>query len=130
METSVEFDSALFEPFLPEDSQVNPEVYGAELAFWLSRKLAERGVVTSYPEYEDWGWYLEYATDEEDEYSLCCGNCEGSKSKWRCFLDSKSKGLFRRSKSDPGNASALLEALRAVLSTEPSISNIAWSTEP
>lgn len=37
MKTSVAFDSDLFQPFLPESAQVNPKVYGAELAFWLSK---------------------------------------------------------------------------------------------
>ena len=55
----VDFHSDAFAPVLPEDSQVNPEVYGAELAFWLCTELAKRGVVTSYPEYEDWGWYID-----------------------------------------------------------------------
>jgi hypothetical protein len=51
------FVSDQFVPFLPEESQVNPEVYGAELAWWLASELARRNVFTSYPEYEDWGWY-------------------------------------------------------------------------
>ena len=46
MEASVIFDSDLFAPFLPDDAQVNPRVYGAELAFWLFRQLAARGIVT------------------------------------------------------------------------------------
>lgn len=49
-----EFRSAAFAPVLPEENQVNPSVYGAELAFWLCTELAKRNVATSYPEYEDW----------------------------------------------------------------------------
>ena len=51
-----EFRSTKFAPVLPDDSQVNPQVYGAELAFWLCTELAKRGIVTSYPNFEDWGW--------------------------------------------------------------------------
>lgn len=36
MDTGVNFYSDLFKPFLPEDSQVNPVCYGAELAWWLA----------------------------------------------------------------------------------------------
>ena len=53
----VEFKSSRFVPVLPEDCQVNPGVYGAELAFWLSQALAKAGVATSYPNNEDWGWF-------------------------------------------------------------------------
>ncbi len=50
-----EFKSSKFEPILPEESQVNPEVYGAELAYWVSTELARRGLATMYPGSEDWG---------------------------------------------------------------------------
>jgi hypothetical protein len=53
METSVDFESQMFRPYLSEEAQVNPGVFGAELAFWLSRQLAQRGVTTSYPRHED-----------------------------------------------------------------------------
>ncbi len=56
----IEFSSSEFLPYLPEESQANPGVYGYELAHWLSRALAERGVVTGYPLGEDWGWLIEY----------------------------------------------------------------------
>src|SRR5262245_29293448 len=47
--------SERFSPVLPDESQVNPGVYGAELAFWLCAELAALGVITSYPVSEDWG---------------------------------------------------------------------------
>ena len=47
MDTCVDFESRLFAPFLSEEGQVNPQVYGAELAWWLSRELAQEGVETS-----------------------------------------------------------------------------------
>jgi hypothetical protein len=33
MESTVEFDSELFSPYLPDEYQVNPHCYGAELAY-------------------------------------------------------------------------------------------------
>ena len=68
MEISVEFESDLFIPFLQEDSHVNPQVYGAELSYFLSKKLVEKGVITTYPNNEDWGWFIEYFTVTDDEY--------------------------------------------------------------
>ena len=129
MKTSVEFDSELFKPFLPEESQVNPRVYGAELAFWLSRQLAARGVVTSYPNFEDWGWFIEYITDSGDEYWLCCGNREGEDNKWLCFLNAKAKSLFGRNKAKAENAKLLLDTLKHLLDETPEITSIKWAAE-
>lgn len=97
MNTSVEFESDLFVPFLPDESQVNPGIYGAELAFWLSRKLSGHDIVTTYPASEDWGWFLEYFVDGY-EYTLCCSNIGDVPLRWRCFLRSQSLGLFSRKK--------------------------------
>ncbi|MGR8978739.1 MAG: hypothetical protein ACU84H_01430 [Gammaproteobacteria bacterium] len=129
MEISVAFNSELFKPFLPEDSQVNPQVYGAELTFWLSKQLAAKGVVTSYPNYEDWGWFIEYITDSGDEFWLCCGNREGADNQWLCYLNPKAKSLFGRNKAKVENAKPLLDALRAVLDETPEITNIIWGEE-
>lgn len=126
METSVDFESKMFAPFLPDEAQVNPNVYGAELTFWLSRRLAQGGTVTSYPQYEDWGWFIEYSTEEGDEYWMCCANRDGAQDKWRCYLEPKAKSLFGRNKSPVEGALPLMRALRNVLAQEPGISNVSW----
>jgi hypothetical protein len=126
METSVDFDSKMFSPFLPDEAQVNPEVYGAELAYWLSGQLAQRGTPTSYPQYEDWGWFIEYTTEDDYEYWLCCANKDGAQDKWRCYLQPKAKSLFGRNKAPAEGAERLMHALRSVLREEPGISNVTW----
>lgn len=126
METSVDFESSMFAPYLPEDAQVNPGVYGAELASWLSRQLAERGMPTSYPQSEDWGWFIEYRTEDEEEYWLCCANRDGARDKWRCYLEPKAKGFFGRHKAPAESARLLMLALRDLLAQEQGISNVAW----
>lgn len=82
----VELRTDRFSPFLPDDSQVNPGVYGAELAYWLARKLASRGVFTSYPQCEDWGWYLDYVTNGGAKFAIYCGNIDGAKGVWLVSL--------------------------------------------
>jgi hypothetical protein len=72
----IEFSSTQFQPYLPESCQVNPGVYGFELACWLSRALADAGFATSYPCNEDWGWYIEYV-EGEAAYLIGCG-CEAA----------------------------------------------------
>lgn len=127
MRTEVTFDSSRFRPVLPEESQVNPGRYGAELAYWLCMELAKYGVVTSYPNYEDWGWFIEFITDAGDEYWLCCSNVDGVDDRWVCFLNPKSTGLFGRKIAAVKNAEPLLTALESLLNSEPSVSNIQWA---
>ena len=130
MESKVTFDSPLFRPYLPDDAQVNPKLYGAELAFWLSRKLAERGVFTSYPIAEDWGWLIEYITKYEDEFWLCCCNRNDAPDQWQCVLEAKAKSWFGRNKPSFDRAEALLKALRPILEEQPEIDNICWGDTP
>jgi len=126
MKTSVDFHSEIFRPYLPDEAQVNPGRYGAELAFWLSRHLAERGVMTSYPQSEDWGWFIEYITDDGYEYWLCCGNQEQGKDEWQCFLQPKARSFFGRNKAPVEGAARLLTTLRELLEAERGVTNISW----
>ena len=128
METSVDFSSDLFNPFLPEDSQVNPQVYGAELAYWLSKNLAKKNIITTYPNNEDWGWFIEYFVDE-NEYMLCCSNSDEEGKEWRCFLRPQSKSLFGRNKAPIEKAAPLLNALKELLEETSGINNIRWSND-
>jgi hypothetical protein len=122
----VTFKSARFRPVLPDDSQVNPGVYGAELAWWLCLQLAQAGVFTSYPVAEDWGWLLEFITAEGGEYWLGCGNVDGVDDQWLCFLEAKGQGLLGRRKPPLEGAAPLLQALAQVLAAEPSVSDVEW----
>ncbi len=126
MDTCVDFKSELFKPFLSEEAQVNPNVYGAELAWWLARELALHGVETTYPEFEDWGWFIEYFV-EDNEYWLCCGNIDDTDNKWRVYLDCKAKGIFGRNKAPVSIAKPLLQALATVLNNTDKIADIVWS---
>ena len=125
---TVTFTSDLFKPILPDECQVNPGRYGAELAYWLSAKLFAAGVVTSYPNYEDWGWFLDYRSETGEEFRLCCGNIDGTDNEWQCYLDSLSKG-FLRGKADIASASSLVEALSKVLKNTEGVSEVEWTRE-
>jgi hypothetical protein len=119
------FKSDRFRPFLPGDRQVNPNVFGFELASWLSQSLAEHRVVTSYPSEEDWGWYLIFP-EGEAEYQVCCSGSEESPGEyeWRVFV-SPIKRLLRRRPSD-AMAEELFESILDCLKE----SGIAVSVEP
>ena len=107
------FRSDLFKPYLPEASQVNPNVLGFELAHWLSRELAARGTVTSYPNAEDWGWFLDFHEAGVD-YMICCmGSLEDRDYEWRVYV-TQPKKLFRRSFEGPAGA-RMLQLIRMTL---------------
>jgi hypothetical protein len=122
----VRFRSERFRPVLPEERQVNPEVYGAELAFWLGAALAKEGVVTSYPNSEDWGWFIEYFDDSGAEFAIHCYNVEGSKDDWLLSLRPYGRKLFGRDKPPIALAEPLLQGIRTVLEKEASITDLEW----
>jgi hypothetical protein len=125
MAIEVEFYCKDYEPFLPESSQVNPERYGAELAWWLCQKLAIEGVHTSYPNFENWGWFLEYINDD-NEYWLCIGNIDSREHQWRMVLQPQAKRWFGLRRAPIENAKVLLDAVDKVIRENDQISEIKW----
>jgi hypothetical protein len=73
----IEFTSAKFLPTLPASCQSNPGVYGFELALWLAQALGRRGIATSYPAPEDWGWLIEYALPDDASFLIACASICG-----------------------------------------------------
>ena len=99
----IEFSTDKFLPYLPEDSQGNPGVYGFELALWLSQGLMKRNIATAYPLGEDWGWFIEYLRDEL-ELMICCSSqaedgegYKGTPIQWSIFIRAPG-GLFKKTK--------------------------------
>lgn len=121
-----EFHSDRFKPVLPEESQVNPEVYGAELAFWLCVELAKKGVVTSYPEHEDWGWFIEYFPASGSEFAVHCVNVEGTRDRWRLSLRRHARKMFGRDMPPFSEAAGLVQEIKTLIEEEPAISQLDW----
>lgn len=121
-----EFHSDKFAPVLSEDSQVNPEVYGAELAYWLCQDLARRGVETSYPEAEDWGWYITFITPAGDEFAVHCGNIGSAKDQWLLSLHRYGRGLFGRNKPSWDLAAPLIAAIRSAVYEAVAHDRVEW----
>ena len=122
----VEFRSSRFQPVLPDEWQVNPQCYGAELGFWLCGALAKHGVVTSYPYATDLDWVLEYVSETGREFALHCANIEEENDRWLLSLSGQERRLFRRIPPRETDATPLTEALRKILALEESISEIKW----
>ncbi len=122
-----EFRSSRFAPVLPEECQVNPGRYGAELAFWICTRLyEEHRIATSYPDHEDWGWLLSYSTKDGDEFALHCGNIESSTDRWLISIRRFGRKLFGRDKPSFECASDLIGALRRLLEGEESVKELDW----
>ena len=120
------FKSEHFVPVLPEGSQVNPGVYGAELAFWLGAELARAGVVTSYPNAEDWGWFIEFLPASGSEFAVHCGNEEGARDRWLLSLRRHARKMFGRDKPSYEEASKLIATIRGLLTASPYVQEMEW----
>lgn len=111
----IEFSSEKFLPTLPEACQANPGAYGFELALWLAQGLCRQGIVTGYPNGEDWGWCLEYEPSDERSFMIgCASQCQagagyhGAAIGWSVFIRER-RGLERRIRNVSNQAE--LEAL-------------------
>ena len=121
-----QFRSARFSPLLPDESQVNPGVYGAELAFWLCAELAALGITTSYPVSEDWGWFIEYAAASGAEFAVHCGNVQGETNLWLLSLRRFGRKLLGRDKPPYSQADRLVVGIQTLLMRTPYISELEW----
>lgn len=108
------FSTSLFRPFLPDARQVNPNVLGYELAHWLARELAQREIFTSYPQSEDWGWFLEYELGGQPALICCSGSAEDDAHEWTVFI-MKPKRLFKKSSTTHAEESAILTEIAELL---------------
>ncbi len=120
----IEFESNKFLPYLPDECQVNPGLFGFELAHWLSLELSRRGVITSYPISEDWGWFLEL-TEGDFEIMICCSGYQENHDedpttpiKWGIFLKPQLSIAKKLKRISTDNAiRALGDAILAILSS-------------
>jgi hypothetical protein len=117
----IEFTSERFLPYLPEHCQSNPGAYGFELAHWLSMELMKRGVATSYPLDEDWGWFIEYG-DDEVELRVCCASqaeygdgYTGNAIRWSVYIRAPSRFFSKRNGPQVAAAATLSRHIEAAL---------------
>ena len=105
---------------------MNPQVYGAELAYWLCIELAKRGVMTSYPNFEDWGWYPNYLRETGSEFAVHCGNVDGAKDHWLLSLRRHGRKMYKPPYSE---AAPLVSGIKALIESDTRISNVRWLYE-
>jgi hypothetical protein len=129
------FTSTLFEIEPGEDEEINPRMYGRQLAAWLKTQLEARGHAVEPVIAEDWGRCLMCAREpfllwvgcgnETDYATTRPGDPPPAKDNivWVCFAEAEIplwKRLFKR--PDTSAALARLDNdLSSILNDEPSI---------
>jgi hypothetical protein len=128
--TLVTFFSSAFNTTESKPYFINPECFGDDVARWMIARLRAAGVSTDdEPGQEDFGWYFNFAVDEEPHTCVIGlreveGETERDWIVWvergRGFLGSIFGGRKR------GIAPAALTAVHSVLSAAPEIRGIRW----
>jgi hypothetical protein len=129
------FQSSMFEIQPDEDLEINPRIYGKQLAIWLKARLEEHGYTVEDVINEDWGRCL---MCQRDPFMLWvgCGNVwdydtaepgdpppPKQSVTWHCFATAETslwKRMFRRIDTKPA-VSELHAALGKILRAEASI---------
>jgi len=128
------FKSSKFEIETGEDEEINPRIYGRQLARWLKRQLEEKDYSVEEIINEDWGRCLMCCRDPFMLW-VGCGNMtdlsaiesENPPAKedivWHCFVTAEVyfwKRLFRKVETQPA-VSKLYADLGEILRAEPEI---------
>jgi len=120
------FTSSKFEVEPGEDQEINPGIYGRQLARWLKDRLEERGYVVEAIVNEDWGRCLICSRDPFMLWVGCAnitGDEIGANIVWHCFATVEVSWMqkwIRRIDTEPA-LTKLTEDLGKILRTEPDI---------
>lgn len=130
MKTQVEFRSSKFPPYLDEEEQINPGLWGRRLAEYLVEGLAKKGVETEEFLAEDWGYYIP-VQNEGFRLGICCGHQQGDDDELLCFTDPGKPSVrkFFKKIDATSQLTRLTAALREILDADAEIQEIVW-TEP
>ena len=130
MKTHVEFRSTLFPPYPNEEDEINPGRWGKRLAEFIHAGLMDRGFAVIEPGAEDWGWMVEIRNDAFPLF-IGCGNIDGEDDEYLCFIEPSTpfvrRFLFKKISTE-AEVTRLQAALDSILSSEPMIKEIRWSS--
>jgi hypothetical protein len=130
-----QFTSSLFDVEPGEDEEINPRLYGRQLALWLQKQLEQRGYTIDCIVAEDWGRCLMTA-DEPFALWVGCGSSGDYRTAqpgdlpppketilWTCFAEAE-LSLWQRFVKRLNTGPALVKLdqhLHDILSNEPNI---------
>ena len=130
MKTHVEFRSDSFPPYPSEEDDINPGIWGKRLAEFIYTGLKSRGFNVIDPASEDWGWMVEIRNDAFPIW-VGCGNYEEYENGFLCFIEPSRPFVRKLLIWKVPTEEAILKvqiALDSILSDEPSIFDIRWSS--
>jgi hypothetical protein len=84
--THVEFRSNSFPALEGEEELINPDLWGKQLADFLSDGLRTEGFETTEPIAEDWGWRLNVINDTFALW-IGCGHYQEYVDGYLCFIE-------------------------------------------
>lgn len=130
MKTHVEFRSDAFPAYAGEEDEINPGIWGKRLAEFIHAGLKDRGFDVLEPFSEDWGWMVEIRNDAFPMW-IGCANV-GGEGDFLCFREPSKpfvrKLLFKKISTE-ADVAKLQTALDSILSSDPSITEIHWSSK-
>ena len=130
MKTHVEFRSDSFPPYPGEEEEINPGCWGKRLAEFVHHGLKREGIDVIEPASEDWGWMVEIRNAEFPLW-IGCGNLDAEPEGFLCFIEPSTpfvrKFLFKKIPTET-EVLRVYEALDRILSNEPSIKDVRWSS--
>jgi hypothetical protein len=112
---------------------INDCCFGEDLAAWLKEKLAGRGVESSGPGQEDWGWYLNARLGDSSYFLAISGNSDDGardQGEWRIIVKKRRSlwdvlaGRGRITADDP-----MLTLVREVLTGQSDVSSLRCETD-
>ena len=121
------FKSSLFEIEPGEDDEINPGIYGRQLALWMKQKLEARGYTVEGIINEDWGRCL---MCQRSPFSLWVGVGSVTETEtkdavvWHCFAVTEGglrMRMFGKKNEIESSRAKLDAALQSILRAEPAI---------
>jgi hypothetical protein len=121
------FKSSLFEVEPGEDDEINPGIYGRQLAVWMKKQLEARGYTVDDVINEDWGRCL---MCQRSPFSLWVGVSSVTETAmkdevvWHCFAVTEGglrMRMFGNKNEIEATRAKLDAALESILRAEPAV---------
>jgi hypothetical protein len=127
--THVEFRSNRFPGLEGEEELINPDLWGKQLADFLSDGLRTEGFETTEPIAEDWGWRLNVINDTI-ALSIGCGHYQEYDDGYLCFIEPHEPFVWKpfRRVGTRDRVAALQQAMNKVLGEDVGIRAMRWWT--
>jgi hypothetical protein len=125
---SILFRTSLFNLSKVGEHFINPCCFGEDLAGWLRQRLTSKGIESSPPYQEDWGWELPVKLGTDSYYLCMSGNAdfEGNDAgEWRIIVEKRRSSWERLTgKGRITSADPLPEVIDEILSEEPTVEGV------